>query len=125
MIINQKILEADITNIINTFERLMDESNKSIIPVKSRHVDGLALFENMYIRARSKHASLLGKPVLVVSHCKNKSYLLKIESVISQELRRYLARQMFVFIGEEWECGSGYWVPEDDPVYPSLNTLPY
>ena len=67
MIINQKILEADITNIINTFERLMDESNKSIIPVKSRHVDGLALFENMYIRARSKHASLLGKPVLVVS----------------------------------------------------------
>ncbi|MDF9728139.1 hypothetical protein P4S18_026860, partial [Klebsiella pneumoniae] len=45
--------------------------------------------------------------------------------VISQELRRYLARQMFVFIGEEWECGSGYWVPEDDPVYPSLNTLPY
>ncbi|HHM0785733.1 TPA: hypothetical protein ACRGCG_004006 [Klebsiella pneumoniae] len=52
-------------------------------------------------------------------------YLLKIESVISQELRRYLARQMFVFIGEEWECGSGYWVPEDDPVYPSLNTLPY
>lgn len=108
MIINQKILEADITNIINTFERLMDESNKSIIPVKSRHVDGLALFENMYIRARSKHASLLGKPVLVVSsvsvfitnqgcfstllshlkaHCKNKSYLLKIESVISQELR--------------------------------------
>ncbi|MCL0268561.1 hypothetical protein M2T75_35070, partial [Klebsiella pneumoniae] len=116
------------TNIINTFERLMDESNKSIIPVKSRHVDGLALFENMYIRARSKHASLLGKPVLVVSsvsvfitnqgcfstllshlkaHCKNKSYLLKIESVISQELRRYLARQMFAFIGEEWECGSG------------------
>lgn len=54
-----------------------------------------------------------------------KSYLLKIESVISQELRRYLLRQMFVFIGEEWECGSGYWVPEDDPVYPSLNTLPY
>ncbi|RCK02159.1 hypothetical protein DM059_06655, partial [Klebsiella pneumoniae] len=52
-------------------------------------------------------------------------YLLKIESVISQELRRYLVRQMFVFIGEEWECGSGYWVPEDDPVYPSLNTLPY
>ncbi|WP_373854344.1 hypothetical protein [Klebsiella pneumoniae] len=67
MIINQKVLEADITNIINTFERLMDESNKSIIPVKSRHVDDLALFENMYIRARSKHASLLGKPVLVVS----------------------------------------------------------
>nr|WP_228720605.1 hypothetical protein [Klebsiella pneumoniae] len=59
------------------------------------------------------------------AHCKNKSYLLKIESVISQELRRYLVRQMFVFIGEEWECGSGYWVPEDDPVYPSLNTLPY
>ncbi|HBC1342073.1 TPA: hypothetical protein IF275_000782 [Escherichia coli] len=146
MIINQKILETDITNIINAFERLMDESNRSIIPVKSRHVDGLSLFENMYIRARSKHASLLGKPVLVVSsvsvfitnqgcfstllshlkaHCKNKSYLLKIESVISLELRRYLVRQMFVFIGEEWECGSGYWVPEDDPVYPSLNTLPY
>nr|WP_228721211.1 hypothetical protein [Klebsiella pneumoniae]QIQ15157.1 Outer membrane protein [Klebsiella pneumoniae] len=67
MIINQKILETDITNIINAFERLMDESNRSIIPVKSRHVDGLSLFENMYIRARSKHASLLGKPVLVVS----------------------------------------------------------
>lgn len=32
---------------------------------------------------------------------------------------------VFAFIGEEWECGSGYWVPEDDPVYPSLNTLPY
>ncbi|EPL8955603.1 hypothetical protein RFE82_005329 [Klebsiella pneumoniae] len=67
---------------------------------------------------------LITKPTLK-AHCKNKSYLLKIESVISQELRRYLARQMFVFIGEEWECGSGYWVPEDDPVYPSLNTLPY
>lgn len=60
MLNNLSILEADITNIINAFERLMNESNKSIIPVKSIHVDGLALFENMYIRARSKQASLLG-----------------------------------------------------------------
>lgn len=145
MTINQKTLDADIKKIINNFEKSMAECDVKIIQVKSKHVDGLSLFEEMYIRTRSGSFSLLGKPVLVVSsvsvliknqgcfsallsrlktHCTNKGYLLKIESVIAQELRTYLVREMFVFTGEEWQCGSGYWVHEDDPMYPFLNTLP-
>lgn len=145
MTINQKILNSDIEKIINCFEKLMAECDEKTIPVKSNHVDDLSLFEEMYIRSRSGYLSMLDKPVLVVSsvsvliknqgcfstllsrlkeHCTNKGYLLKIESVIAQELRTYLVRQMFVFTGEEWLCGSGYWVHEDDPMYPFLNTLP-
>jgi len=138
-------LNADIDNIISVFDKLMTECEGKIIPIKSIHVHGLSLFEDMYVRSRCGSLSLLCKPVLVVSsvsvlfqkqgcfstllsrlksHCMTHGYLLKIESVIAPELRAYLIRQMFVFPGEECQCGSGYWVHHDDPAYYLLTTLP-
>lgn len=144
--INTQMLNSDIEIIINTFEKLMFNLEKKIFPVKSCYVTGLSLFEDIYIRSRTGSLSMLGKPVLVVSsisvlypqqgcfsallsrlklHCIANSYILKIESVIAPELRSYLKRQRFVFVGEEWECGSGYWMDESESAYVLLNTLPF
>ncbi|MGE9627722.1 hypothetical protein ACQP3I_30790, partial [Escherichia coli] len=52
------------------------------------------------------------------------NYILKVENVISTELREFLIREGFSFPGERWMCGSGYWAPSSLRLNDQLSTLP-
>ncbi|HFL4665281.1 TPA: hypothetical protein ACG328_004699 [Escherichia coli] len=108
-------------------------------------VQGLQLVDELYIRARTGKMSYLGSSVLVVATISVKTpgkgffrqllsklkeaaetnnYILKVENVISTELREFLIREGFSFPGERWMCGSGYWAPSSLRLNDQLSTLP-
>ncbi|MCL5619282.1 hypothetical protein M5Y46_11360 [Escherichia coli] len=112
---------------------------------KSMKVQGLQLVDELYIRARTGKMSYLGSSVLVVATISVKTpgkgffrqllsklkeaaetnnYILKVENVISTELREFLIREGFSFPGERWMCGSGYWAPSSLRLNDQLSTLP-
>jgi hypothetical protein len=92
---------------------------KSIFHSKSMKVQGLQLVDELYIRARTGKMSYLGSSVLVVATISVKTpgkgffrqllsklkeaaetnnYILKVENVISTELREFLIREGFHFL---------------------------
>lgn len=137
--------DRDINKILQSFTHLMVEAKKSIFHSKSMKVQGLQLVDELYIRARTGKMSYLGSSVLVVATisvktpCKGffrqllsklkeaaetNNYILKVENVISTELREFLIREGFSFPGERWMCGSGYWAPSSLRLNDQLSTLP-
>lgn len=137
--------DRDINKILQSFTHLMVEAKKSIFHSKSMKVQGLQLVDELYIRARTGKMSYLGSSVLVVATISVKTpgkgffrqllsklkeaaetnnYILKVENVISTELREFLIREGFSFPGEQWMCGSGYWAPSSLRLNDQLSTLP-
>ena len=103
--------DRDINKILQSFTHLMVEAKKSIFHSKSMKVQGLQLVDELYIRARTGKMSYLGSSVLVVATISVKTpgkgffrqllsklkeaaetnnYILKVENVISTELREFL-----------------------------------
>lgn len=138
-------INADIKEIINSYTKLLFEAQKSIIPIKSKKIYGLKHFADLYIRARAGKCWGIGIDVLVVSSISvskpgngvfksllsslkilatEKSYLLKIESVINLGFRDFLCREGFVFPGDPSMCGSGYWAPSHILPVIELEKLP-
>ena len=137
--------DRDINKILQSFTHLMVEEKKSIFHSKSMKVQGLQLVDELYIRARTGKMSYLGSSVLVVATisvttpgkgffrqllsklkeaAETNNYILKVENVISTELREFLIREGFSFPGERWMCGSGYWAPSSLRLNDQLSTLP-
>ncbi|EFZ4562092.1 hypothetical protein BL992_000027 [Shigella flexneri] len=63
----------------------------------------------------------------LLSELKNLSiqegYMLKIENVLPPNFRVFLVREGFIFPGESWVCGSGYWLPESEVLKNGINSL--
>lgn len=138
-------LDDDIVAILDKFEELVGNASSSLIPIKSSRILELNHFDHLYLRARAGNACLLGCSVLVIAsisvsspgngvfkallsammvHARSNNYLLKIENVLNPEFRMFLTREGFVFPGEEWICGSGYWSPIDVITTNELKSLP-
>ncbi|EFH3073481.1 hypothetical protein BFU84_001569 [Escherichia coli] len=88
--------------------------------------------------------SVLGYPVMVVSTISVKkpgtgifrallaelkciadeqNYILKIENVLPPLFRKYLIQEGFVFPGEPWMCGSGYWFKKPQLLHENIELL--
>ncbi|ENU9400533.1 hypothetical protein ACE21V_002045 [Salmonella enterica] len=138
-------LKPDFQKILNGFSELLSQANASIFQNKSAHIRDLKYFEELFLRVRTGKCNLLGHTVLVISsisikytgqgifsallsELKNLSiqegYMLKIENVLPPNFRVFLVREGFIFPGESWVCGSGYWLPESEVLKNGINSLP-
>ena len=51
------------------------------------------------------------------------NYILKIENVLPPLFRKYLIQEGFVFPGEPWMCGSGYWFKNPQVLHENIELL--
>lgn len=142
--LNDKNFQADLLKIKKVFADLITQASNGKIPIRSSHVHGLHHFEELYIRARAGMCSVLGYPVMVVSTVSvkesgtgifsalltelkciadEKDYILKIENVLPPPFRKYLIQESFVFPGEAWMCGSGYWFKNLQVLHENIELL--
>lgn len=138
-------LKSDFQKIFNGFSELLSQANASIFQNKSAHIRDLKHFEELFLRVRTGKCNLLGHSVLVVSSISIKTtgqgifsallselktlavqegYMLKVENVLTPNFRAFLIREGFVFPGESWMCGSGYWLPDSEALKNGINALP-
>lgn len=143
--LNDQKFQADLLKIKKVFADLLTQASDGKIPIRSSHVHGLHHFEELYIRARAGMCSVLGYPVMVVSTISvkvpgtgifrallaelkciavEKHYILKIENVLPPPFRKYLIQERFVFPGEAWMCGSGYWFKDPQKLHENIDLLP-
>ncbi|EFH7156777.1 hypothetical protein K5009_004839 [Escherichia coli] len=54
----------------------------------------------------------------------NEGYMLQIENVLTPHFRNFLIRQGFIFPGDSWMCGSGYWVYDTEILLNHTQDLP-
>ncbi len=138
-------LKSDFRKILGGFFELLSQANASIFQNKSAHIRDLKHFEELFLRVRTGKCNLLGHSVLVISSISIKhpgqgifstllselktlavqeGYMLKIENVLTPNFRVFLVREGFIFPGESWMCGSGYWLPESEVLKNGINALP-
>ncbi|ELW0055629.1 hypothetical protein SHX58_004815 [Escherichia coli] len=142
--LNDQNFQEDLLKIKKVFADLITQASDGKIPIRSSHVHGLHHFEELYIRARAGMCSVLGYPVMVVSTISVKepgtgifrallaelkciadeqNYILKIENVLPPLFRKYLIQEGFVFPGEPWMCGSGYWFKNPQVLHENIELL--
>lgn len=138
-------LESDLLKIKDGFFVLLEHAVLSMSHHKSSHLHGLKHFEEVYLRVRTGNCNLLGYSVLVISSISifhrgkgifsallselktltaSEGYMLQIENVLTPHFRNFLIRQGFIFPGDSWMCGSGYWVYDTEILLNHTQDLP-